>query len=51
MSNDSRSSARFGDEMQIAAHRPQEVGAAAEGAVFLRVEHAAFDQLIGLAHR
>jgi hypothetical protein len=35
--------------MQIAAHRPQEIGAAAEGAVFLGVEHAAFDQLIGLA--
>ena len=39
-----------GYEMQIAAHRPQEIGAAAEGAVFLRVEHAALDQLIGLAH-
>ena len=39
-----------GDEMQIAAHRPQEIGAAAEGAVFLRVEHAALDQLVGLAH-
>ena len=39
-----------GDEMQIAAHRPQEIGAAAEGAVFLRVEHAALDQFVGLAH-
>ena len=36
--------------MQVAAHRPQEVGAAAEGAVFLRVEHAALDQFVGLAH-
>ena len=26
-----------GDEVQIAAHRPQEIGAAAEGAVFLRI--------------
>ncbi len=38
------------DEMQIAAHRPQEIGAAAEGAVLLRVEHAALDQFAGLAH-
>ena len=36
--------------MQVAAHRPQEIGAAAEGAVFLRVEHAALDQFVGLAH-
>ncbi len=36
--------------MDIAADRPQEIGAAAEGAVFLRVEHAVFQQLIGLAH-
>ena len=39
-----------GDEMHVAADRPQEIGAAAEGAVFLRVEHAAFDQFVGLAH-
>ena len=39
-----------GEEMQVAAHRPQEIGAAAEGAVFLRVEHAALDQFVGLAH-
>ena len=39
-----------GEEMDVAADRPQEIGAAAEGAVFLRVEHAAFEQLVGLAH-
>ena len=39
-----------GEEMDIAADRPQEIGAAAEGAVFLRVEHAALEQLVGLAH-
>ena len=39
-----------GEEMQVAAHRPQEIGAAAEGAVFLRVEHAALQQFVGLAH-
>ncbi len=36
--------------MDVATDRPQEIGAAAEGAVFLGVEHAAFEQLIGLAH-
>ncbi len=36
--------------MDVAAHRPQEIGAAAEGAVLLGVEHAAFEQLVGLAH-
>ncbi|MEY9281357.1 hypothetical protein ABIA03_002549 [Bradyrhizobium yuanmingense] len=36
-------------EMQVAAHRPEEVGAAAEAAIFLRVEHAARDQLVGIA--
>src|SRR5664279_3924664 len=36
--------------MKVAADRPQEIGAAAEGAILLRVEYAAFDQLIGLAH-
>ena len=36
--------------MDVAADRPQEIGAAAEGAVFLRVEYAAFEQFIGLAH-
>ena len=39
-----------GKEMDVAANRPQEIGAAAEGAVFLRVEHAVFQQFIGLAH-
>src|SRR5258708_1766111 len=38
-----------GEEVDVATHRPQEVGAAAEGAVFLRVEHAALEQLVGLA--
>ena len=38
------------EEMDVAADRPQEIGAAAEGAVFLRVEHAAFEQFVGLAH-
>ena len=37
------------DKMQVAAHRPQKILAAAEGAVFLRVEHAALDQLVGAA--
>ena len=36
--------------MHVAADRPQEIGAAAEGAVFLRVEHAALQQFVGLAH-
>ncbi len=36
--------------MDIAADRPQEIGAAAEDAVLLRVEHAALEQLVGLAH-
>ena len=35
------------DKMQVAAHRPQKILAAAEGAVFLRVEHAALDQFVG----
>ncbi|MGY3405279.1 hypothetical protein ACVWZV_001392 [Bradyrhizobium sp. GM5.1] len=39
-----------GVKVKIAAHRPEEVGAAAEGAVFLRVEHAAVDQFVGVAH-
>src|SRR5882762_5894051 len=39
-----------GEEMDVAADRPQEIGAAAEGAVFLGVEHAAFQQFVGLAH-
>src|SRR3984957_4793811 len=30
--------------MQVTADRPQKIGAAAEGAVFLRVEHAAIEQ-------
>ncbi len=36
--------------MEIAADRPQEIRAAAEGAVFLRVEYAALHQFVGLAH-
>ncbi len=36
--------------MDVAADRPQEIGAAAEGAVFLGVEHAAFEQFVGLAY-
>ena len=39
-----------GDEMHVAAHRPQEVLAAAEQLVFVAVEHAALDQFLGLAH-
>ena len=39
-----------GDEMHVAAHRPEEILAAAEQAVFLAVEHAALDQFLGLAH-
>src|SRR5579871_4254193 len=34
------------DKVQIAAHRPEEIGAAPERAVFLRVEHAALQQLL-----
>ncbi len=39
-----------GEEMHVAAHRPQEVLATAEQRVFVAVEHAALDQLFGLAH-
>ena len=39
-----------GEEMDVAADRPQEIGAAAEGAVFLGVEHAALEQFVGFAH-
>ena len=39
-----------GDEMHVAAHRPEEVFAIAEQAVFLTVKDAMFDQLDGLAH-
>ena len=39
-----------GDEMHVAAHRPEEILGAAEHLVFLAVEHAALDQLLGLAH-
>ena len=38
-----------GEEMQVAADRPQEIGAAAEGAILLRVEHAAIEQFVGIA--
>ena len=39
-----------GEEMHVAAHRPEEILAAAEQLVFLLVEHAALDQLVRLAH-
>ena len=39
-----------GDEMHVAAHRPEEILAAAEQPAFLLVEHAALDQLVRLAH-
>ena len=39
-----------GDEMHVAAHRPQERFAVAEELVFVLVEHAAFDQFVRLAH-
>ena len=39
-----------GDEMHVAAHRPEEILGAAEHLEFLAVEHAALDQLLGLAH-
>ena len=39
-----------GDEMHVAAHRPEEILAAAEQLIFLLVEHAALDQLVRLAH-
>ena len=50
MSNDRRSSGAAGDEVHVAAHRPQEILAAAEQHVFGAVEHALLDQLLGLAH-
>ena len=39
-----------GDEMHVAADRPEKVLAAAEHAVFVAVEHAALDQFLRLAH-
>src|SRR5689334_2003216 len=36
--------------MDVAADRPQEIRAAAEQAVFLRVEYAAFEQFFGIPH-
>src|SRR6266702_1330085 len=39
-----------GEEMHVAAHRPQEIPAAAENSVFLLVEHAVLKQLLGFAH-
>ena len=39
-----------GEEMHVAADRPQEIFAAAEQSVFVAVEHAALDQFLGLAH-
>ena len=39
-----------GEKMHVAAHRPEEILAAAEQLVFLLVEHAALDQFVRLAH-
>ena len=39
-----------GDEMHVAAHRPQEILAAPEQPVFGAVEHALLDQFLGIAH-
>ena len=39
-----------GEEVHVAAHRPEEILAAAEQHVFAAVEHALLDQLFGLAH-
>ena len=39
-----------GEEMHVAADRPQKVLAAAEHVVFVAVEHLAIDQFLGLAH-
>lgn len=36
--------------MHVATDRPEEIGAAPEGAIFLRIEHAAFQQLFGIAY-
>src|SRR5262249_62076493 len=39
-----------GEEMHVAADRPEEVLAAAEASELLPVEYAVLDQLLGLAH-
>ena len=39
-----------GEEMHVAADRPEEILAAAEQPVFVAVEHAALDQFLRLAH-
>ena len=39
-----------GEEVHVAAHRPEKVLAAAEHVVFVAVEHAALDQFLRLAH-
>jgi hypothetical protein len=39
-----------GDEMHVAADRPQEVAAAAEAAVFARIVDAELDQLLAFAY-
>src|SRR4029078_10337532 len=36
--------------MDVAAYRPEEIGAATESTIFLRIEHAAFEQFVGLAY-
>ncbi len=39
-----------GDEMHVAAHRPEEILGAAEFLVIVAVEHTTLDQLFGFAH-
>src|SRR5262249_56616804 len=39
-----------GDEMHVAAYRPQEVFAASEQPVFGAIEHALRDQILWIAH-
>ena len=50
MSNDSRSSGASRQEVHVAAHRPEEIAAAAEAAVLAPVVDALLDQLLALAH-
>src|SRR5205814_8631610 len=38
------------EEVHVAAHRPEEILAAAEAHVFAAIEYALLDQLLGLAH-
>ena len=50
MSKDRRSSGAAGDEMHVAAHRPQEILAAAEQLQLVLVEHVMIDQFLDGAH-